>query len=71
MVIFPFLVGGQMMTVKQLMVREDWLPEHSFKASLKDEMEKEVFLFGQVETVDEITTIVIVTATQILRGHYL
>ena len=60
-----------MMTVKQLMVPADLLLEHSFKASLKDEMEKEVFLFGQVETVEEITTIVIVMATQILRGHYL
>ena len=59
------------MTVKQLMVPEDLLPEHSFKASLKEEVEKEVFLFGQVETVDEIMTIVIVMATQIHRGHYL
>ena len=59
-----------MMTVKQLMVPEDLLLEHSFKASLKDEMGKEVFLFGQVETVEEITTIVIVMATQILHGHY-
>ena len=58
------------MTVKQLMVPEDLLPEHSFKASLKEEVEKEVFLFGQVETVDEIMTIVIVMATRIHHGHY-
>ena len=60
-----------MMTVKQLTVPEDLLPEHSFKASQKEGVEKEVFLFGQVATVEEITTIVIVMATQILRGHYL
>ena len=60
-----------MMTVKQLMVQVDLLPEHSFKASQKDGVEKEVFLFGQVATVEEITTIVIVMVIQILRGHYL
>ena len=60
-----------MMTVKQLMAQEDLLPEHSFKASQKVGVEKEVFLFGQVVTVEEITTIVIVMVTQILRGHYL
>ena len=58
------------MTVKQLRVQEDLLPEHSFKASQRDGVEKEVFLFGQVVTVEEITTIVIVMATRIHHGHY-
>ena len=68
--LFLLTVGDQMMTVKPLMVREDLQPEHFFKALQKDEVVKEVFLYGLAETVEEIMTTAIVMDILILHGHY-
>ena len=58
-----------MMMVKQLMALDASRPERSFKALLKVEMERVVFLFGPVEMAEGIMTIVTVMGTRIPRGH--
>ena len=55
-----------MTTVEQLMGQPSLLLMHSIKVPPKEEVGKEIFLFGQVETVADTRIIAIAMAIQIL-----